>query len=66
MKTMKPKRYTIDMLPAEAARLTEIAERCECRATTGATVGQPSWRALLRNIASGRITCRDRLKGGGR
>jgi hypothetical protein len=63
---MKPKRYTIDMLPGEAERLTQIAERCNAFARTGRSVNMPSWRTLLREIASGRIVCRDRLKGGGK
>jgi len=63
---MTPKRYTIDMLPAEAEKLTHIAGRCNALARTGSTVGKPSWRTLLRDIAAGRVACRDRLKGGGK
>jgi hypothetical protein len=61
---MKPIRKTIDLRADQFARLTQIAERCNARASTGPTAGKPSWRALLRDIAAGRIACRDRLKGG--
>jgi len=63
---MKPRRHTIDLTPAEVNSLLTVAERCNAFARAGRSVNLPSWRTLLREIASGRIACRDRLKGGGR
>jgi hypothetical protein len=63
---MRTKRHTVDLTKIEVSSLLAIAERCNAFARAGRSVNMPSWRTLLREIASGRIACRDRLKGGGK
>jgi hypothetical protein len=56
------KRHTIDLDADEIKTLLAVAKRCNATARAGIYSGRPSWRALLREIASGRVVCRDRLK----
>jgi hypothetical protein len=56
------KRHTIDLDADEIKTLLAVAKRCNATARAGIYSGRPSWRALLREIAAGRVVCRDKLK----
>lgn len=49
---------SIPLSPAEEATLTALARKFSSLATSGPTVGQPSWRRLVRDIAHGKFVLR--------
>lgn len=59
---MKAKRYTIDLNENEVEALQQVAAATNAYARTGPKYGRPSWRSLVREIAAGRITCKDKLR----
>jgi len=48
-------RSAIDLRAADIERLTEIASAHNSTARAGANYGRPSWRALVKDIATGRL-----------
>lgn len=59
-KIMKNKRHTIDLPPWAISKLIAVARECNTLATAGVSYGRPSWRALVKAIAEGRVICKRR------
>jgi len=57
---MKSKRHTIDLPPGHIQKLSAVAKDCGTLAAAGVSYGKPSWRSLIKAIASGDVVCKRR------
>ena len=52
---MKRKPNSIKLSEADIAALNAVAEKTNSLAKAGSNAGQPSWRAMIADIAAGRL-----------